>query len=77
MFPELPDRKELSRYLALGQVGLEMVAPIVLGLLLDWYVKWTAPWAAVGGAVLGLVGGFIHLVQMLNKMDSTKPPPHE
>jgi F0F1-type ATP synthase assembly protein I len=69
MFPERPDRKDMERYVALSQIGLEMVAPIVIGLLLDHYLGWT-PWALVAGAVLGLVGGFMHLVHLLNKMDS-------
>ncbi len=69
MFPEMPDRKDMGRYVALSQIGLEMVAPIVIGLLVDYYLGWT-PWALVAGAVLGLVGGFVHLVHLLNKMDS-------
>jgi F0F1-type ATP synthase assembly protein I len=69
MLPDMPDRKELGRYIALGQVGLEMVVPIVGGLVLDHYAN-SSPWGIIGGAVLGLLGGFVHLVQMLNKMDS-------
>ena len=69
MFPERPDRKEMERYVALSQIGLEMVAPIVVGLLLDYYLGWT-PWALVAGAILGLVGAFVHLVHLLNKLDS-------
>ena len=44
MLPEMPDRKEMGRYVALGQIGLEMVAPIVVGLVMDHYLGWT-PWA--------------------------------
>jgi F0F1-type ATP synthase assembly protein I len=69
MLPEMPDRKELGRYFALGQIGLEMVVPIVAGLLLDRFLG-TTPWAVVAGAVLGLCGGFVHLVHQLNRMDS-------
>jgi F0F1-type ATP synthase assembly protein I len=69
MLPELPDRKEMGRYVALGQIGLEMVVPIVAGLLIDSYLGWQ-PWALIAGAVLGLVGGLVHLVHLLNKMDS-------
>ena len=43
------------------QVGLEMVAPLVLGLVLDHYLGW-APWGVIGGAMLGLFGGVAHLV---------------
>lgn len=73
MFPEMPDRKELSRYLALSQIGMEMVVPIVVGLLLDRSFGWT-PWAIIVGAVLGLCMGFVHLVHLLGKMDSKDSP---
>lgn len=69
MLPELPDRKEIGRYLALSQIGLEMVAPIIAGLVVDHYLGWT-PWGLIAGAVLGLVGGFVHLVHLLNQMDA-------
>jgi F0F1-type ATP synthase assembly protein I len=69
MLPELPDRKEMGRYVALSQIGMEMVAPIVGGLLIDHYFD-CKPWAMVAGAVLGLVGGLVHLVHLSNKMDS-------
>ena len=69
MLPEMPDRKELGRYVTLGQIGLEMVVPIVAGLLVDRYLGST-PWGVVAGAALGLCGGLVHLVHQLNKMDS-------
>ena len=69
MLPEMPNRKELGRFVALSQVGMEMVAPIVIGLILDHYLGST-PWALVTGAVLGLGGGLLHLVHLLNQMDS-------
>ncbi len=69
MFPEPANRKELGRYFALSQIGLEMVVPIIAGLLVDYYLGWT-PWATIAGAVLGLCGGLVHLVHLLNKMDA-------
>jgi F0F1-type ATP synthase assembly protein I len=69
MLPELPDRGDMGRYVALSQIGLEMVVPIIAGLLLDHYLGWR-PWALIAGAVLGLVGGLVHLVHLLNQMDS-------
>lgn len=72
MLPELPDRNEMGRYVALGQIGMEMVAPILAGLAADHYLNWK-PWGVVAGAVLGLVAGFVHLVHLLNKMDSNGP----
>lgn len=65
------DRKELARYLALSQVGVEMVVPIILGLVVDWYFNLT-PWGVVVGAVLGLIVGLVHLVQ-LTSQDDAKP----
>ncbi len=76
MFPEMPDRKEMGRYLALSQIGLEMVVPIVVGLVVDHYLGWT-PWASVAGAVLGMCGGLVHLVHLLNKMDAKDSSPSD
>ncbi len=70
----LPDPKELGRYYALSQIGLEMVAPIGLGLILDYYLNWS-PWGAVVGAVVGFVGGMAHLVVLMGRpknADSSK-----
>ena len=69
MFPEMPDRKEMGRYVALSQIGLEMIVPIIIGLVVDHYLNWT-PWALIAGAILGLCGGLMHLVHLLNQMDS-------
>ncbi len=59
------DRKEMARYFTLSQVGLEMVAPIVVGVLLDRWLG-TSPWLIVVGAVVGLVVGLVHLVKLSN-----------
>ncbi len=69
MLPQMPDSREMGRYVALSQIGLEMVAPVIVGVLLDRYLGWS-PWGAVGGAALGLIGGLVHLVHLLNRMDS-------
>lgn len=58
--------REAAWYLALGQVGLEMVAPIILGLWLD-YEYGLRPWCTIGGVVLGFVGGLGHLILMTNR----------
>lgn len=68
MFPEPQDRKELGRYVAFGQVSLEMVAPVLGGLALDHWLGW-APWGVVVGAIVGLCGGLAHLVVMANQAD--------
>ncbi len=67
-----PNPRDMGRYFALAQVGLEMVVPIVVGLLLDSWLAWT-PWGVVTGAGLGLVGGLAHLVHLLNRMDQKDP----
>jgi F0F1-type ATP synthase assembly protein I len=76
MFPDPKESRELGRYLALGQVGLEMVAPIVLGLAADRYFGW-APWGLIAGAALGLGGGLAHLVHQANKMNASNPSDKE
>lgn len=73
MFPRSPNDRDTSRYLAMSQVGLEMAAPIGVGLLLDNHYQW-APWGAVTGAILGLCFGLTHLVYMANQSDPDDPP---
>jgi F0F1-type ATP synthase assembly protein I len=68
MFPGNTDRKGFGKALALSQIGMEMVIPIALGLVIDYYLGWL-PWATVVGAVLGLIGGLAHLVQLTKKED--------
>jgi F0F1-type ATP synthase assembly protein I len=63
--------REVGRYAALAQVGMEMVAPMVIGVLLDSYFGWT-PWATVTGFVIGFVGGFIHLLVMLKRFENKR-----
>jgi F0F1-type ATP synthase assembly protein I len=65
------DSKEFSRYATYSQIGLEMVGPIILGLIVDHYAG-TRPWGVVIGAFLGFFGGIFHLVQLLNKQN--RPP---
>lgn len=66
------DRNELRKYFTLSQVGLEMVAPIGVGVLVDRYLD-SSPWGVSVGAVLGLAVGLIHLVK-LSGADDAKPP---
>jgi F0F1-type ATP synthase assembly protein I len=68
------DPKELGYYFSLAQVGLEMIVPVVGGLMVEKYLG-CQPWGVVGGAGLGLVVGLIHLVSMSNRpqdRDSSK-----
>jgi fatty acid desaturase len=61
-----PDSREMGFYFALAQVGFEMVVPIGVGIVLNWWLEWGA-WLVIVGAVLGLVGGLAHLVALLNR----------
>ena len=52
MAPNSSDPGDLGRYLAFGQVGLEMVFPIGLGMVLDRYLGWArggSPWGPCWG----------------------------
>jgi F0F1-type ATP synthase assembly protein I len=62
--------REFGYYLSIAQVGMEMVAPIGVGLALDYFLGWS-PWGVVGGAVLGLVGGVAHLVVLMNQREQS------
>ncbi len=63
-----PDPKQMGYYFAISQVALEMVVPVVLGVLLDRYLNWT-PWGMIFGAVLGLFGGLMHLITLVSRHD--------
>jgi hypothetical protein len=77
-FPEaamLPgDPRDVRRYFAFSQVGMEMVAPTVAGIMVDLWLHWL-PWCTLIGVVLGLVVGFAHLIYLVNKDDSDSSPP--
>src|SRR5262245_51453689 len=66
-----PNSRQLGKYYALAQVGLEMAAPVGLGVWLDQTLGWM-PWLTVTGAILGLVGGIAHIV-VLSKDDAGPP----
>ncbi len=70
----MPNPRDVGKYMALAQVGIEMVVPIVVGLVLDSYLNWT-PWGVIVGAAVGLVGGLWHLVVMLNRIDQEREEP--
>jgi F0F1-type ATP synthase assembly protein I len=61
-----PGPEQLGKLYALGQIGLEMAAPIGIGAGLDIYLGW-GPWASICGAVVGLVGGMMHLMAIVNR----------
>jgi F0F1-type ATP synthase assembly protein I len=72
----LGDPRDVRRYMSLSQVGLEMVAPIGLGLALDLWLGWL-PWGVIVGAVLGFSVGLIHLYVVVSKDDSDSPQPKD
>ena len=58
--------RELGRYFALGQIGLEMVIPIALGAWLDY--RWgTSPWMVILGVLVGFAVGMTHLWLLLRE----------
>lgn len=65
---EGPPKNELGRYMVLAQLGTEMVAPIVVGLLLDYQFE-TLPWLTVTGAVSGFVLGMVHLIYVVSRQN--------
>jgi hypothetical protein len=71
--PEKPDSPaDVGFYFALAQTGLEMVAPVAIGMFLDSRFGWT-PWAASAGAVIGLAGGLTHMLIMLKRAEDRRP----
>ena len=62
-----------ARYAALAQVGTEMVAPLIVGLVLDFQLD-TKPWLTLAGVVLGFAGGLYHLVAVLVRKPPAGPP---
>jgi membrane protein implicated in regulation of membrane protease activity len=72
--PDDPSRtREFGYYLALAGIGFEMVAPIVIGAMLDLNFPSWAPWATLAGVVLGFTISLVHLWALLKRMDQ-KPP---
>ncbi len=64
-----PNLREYGRYLALSQVAFEMVVPLGLGALIDWWMGWGYYWATVAGAIIGFVGGMVHLIVMAQAIE--------
>jgi F0F1-type ATP synthase assembly protein I len=69
-----PDsQRDAGLYVALAQTGLEMVAPVVIGVFLDNHFGWS-PWGAAIGVVVGFVGGLAHMLILLKRGEERRPP---
>ena len=64
-----PSPRETGYYYALAQIGLEMVAPIGIGIGIDAYFD-SQPWATVIGAAIGFIGGMVHLILLVRQHDA-------
>lgn len=62
--------KNLGRSMALAQCGVEMVLPMLLGVLLDnWFG--IMPWLTIIFLILGFIGGLTHIVILSNQIAKT------
>jgi ATP synthase protein I len=74
-----PTPREMGYYLALAQIGVEMVLPTIVGYWVDgWF--YTTPWITIVAAVIGFAGGMIHLIAILRQKErdensDRRPPP--
>jgi F0F1-type ATP synthase assembly protein I len=74
--PEPKPDRETGLYFALGQTGLEMVAPLAIGAWLDHHFGW-GPWGLIIGGVFGFVGGTIHLIMLAQKIERERSKNNE
>ncbi|MGH7170395.1 MAG: hypothetical protein ACRELG_08980 [Gemmataceae bacterium] len=65
------DSRKFGLYLALGQAGMEMVAPLILGVFLDRVLGWT-PWLTLGGAIGGFIGGLVHMIILAQRLNQNE-----
>jgi F0F1-type ATP synthase assembly protein I len=55
--------RTMSRLMTLGSVGMEMVAPIGIGIGLDFWLG-SMPWLSIVGAILGFSFGIYRLIAL-------------
>ena len=63
-----PTPREMGYYMALAQVGFEMVVPIAVGFWLDGWLA-TTPWITSIAAVVGFVVGLLHIVVLTKRKE--------
>jgi len=66
-----PDAREMGFNFTLAQVGVEMVVPLIVGLVIDRYAN-TSPWFTISGVILGFVGGVTHIVVLTNQQEAAR-----
>lgn len=71
MADEKREREELSYYYTLAQTGVEIVVPIVAGVILDRQFN-TTPWCTVAGAVIGPTAAIAHAIRTMNKFEARR-----
>jgi len=68
-----PDsQRDLGSLFALAQTGVEMVAPVAVGLVADNYFG-SSPIGVAAGALIGLAGGLTHMLIMLKRAEERGP----
>jgi F0F1-type ATP synthase assembly protein I len=67
----LPSSEEQKRFrfMQLAQVGWTIATPLIIGVLLDWWLG-TMPWCTVIGALLGPVVGFVQMLNILRNKET-------
>jgi F0F1-type ATP synthase assembly protein I len=63
---EQPPTRDFGAVLVIGGVGVEIVASILVGAVLDSYMNW-APWGILTGLVVGFTGGMLHLIVLMRR----------
>lgn len=69
--PEKQGKTRRPSPLRYAGVGIELVAPVILGVLLGMWLdrRWeTEPWCLLTGAMLGLVAGFLNFFREVAKI---------
>ncbi|HMP01157.1 MAG TPA: AtpZ/AtpI family protein [Gemmatales bacterium] len=66
--------KALGDYARYSQLGLEMVAPIIAGYLLDAFVFGSEPWLTIAGAVFGLFWSLYRVIRLVEREERKERP---